>query len=358
MRRALLILLAFAVVVGAVGYAMRGTIAIALMKVAAGRAITTDAVDTQPDGLTVVLCGAGSPLADPLRSGPCVAIIAGKQLYEVDAGDGAGRNLTRLGLPPGRVTALFLTHFHSDHIDGLGELTELRWAGGSHHDPLPVVGPTGVEQVVDGFNAAYALDAGYRVAHHGPTVVPPEGRGGVARPFEAPKPGDGVVVWSSDGLTVTAFAVKHDPVIPAVGYKFEYGGRTAVISGDTAKSENLQHFATNADLLVHEGLSRELVGVMHAAAEGAGRTNVAKILSDIPGYHTDPVEVAEIAAAANVRHVLFYHVIPPLLVPGSEAAFLRGVDAIYKGGVTLGRDGTQIQLPRDSNAIVVGQRPL
>ena len=356
MRRAFWILLAVVLIGGGAAYAMRGSIAVALMKIAAGRAITADAVETFPDGLAVVLCGAGSPLADPHRSGPCVAVVAGKQLYEVDAGDGAGRNLTRLGLPPGRVTALFLTHFHSDHIDGLGELTVLRWAGGSHHDPLPVVGPTGVEQVVDGFNAAYALETGYRIAHHGPTVVPPEGRGGVARPFEAPAPGEGTVVWSADGLTVTAFAVKHDPVIPAVGYKFEYGGRTVVISGDTAKSDNLQRFAANADLLVHEGLSQQLVGVMHAAAEAAGRTNVAKILADIPGYHTDPLEVAEIAAAANVRHVLFYHVIPPLLVPGSEAAFLHGVDAIYKGGVTLGRDGTQIQLPRDSTAIVVGER--
>jgi len=356
MRRALLIGVAVLLVVGAGGYAMRGTIAIALMKIAAARAITADAVETFPDGLTVVLCGAGSPLADPQRSGPCVAVVAGKRLYEVDAGDGAGRNLTRLGLPPGRVSALFLTHFHSDHIDGLGELTVLRWAGGSHHDPLPIVGPTGVEQVVDGFNAAYALDTGYRIAHHGPAVVPPEGHGGVARPFDLPAPGDGAVVWSAEGLTVTAFAVKHDPVTPAVGYKFEYGGRVVVISGDTAKSENLQRFATNADLLVHEGLSRELVGVMHAAAEAAGRTNVAKILSDIPGYHTDPVEVAEIAAAAKVRHLLFYHVIPPLLVPGSEAAFLHGVDAIYKGGVTLGRDGTQIELPRDSTTVAVTQR--
>jgi ribonuclease Z len=356
MRRALWIVLGVAAIVVGVAYAMRGSIAIALMKVAAGRAMTADAIAELPDGLTVVLCGAGSPLPDPLRSGPCVAVIAGKQLYEVDAGDGAGRNLTRLGLPPGRVVALFLTHFHSDHIDGLGELTELRWAGGAHHDPLPIVGPTGVEQVVGGFNAAYGLDAGYRVAHHGPAVVPPEGRGGVARPFAPPAPGDGPVVWSADGLTVTAFAVKHDPVTPAVGYKFEYGGRTVVISGDTAKSENLQRFATNVDLLVHEGLSHELVGVMHAAAEAAGRANVAKILSDIPGYHTAPTEVAEIAAAAKVRHLLFYHVIPPLLAPGSEAAFLRGVDSIYRGGVTLGRDGTQIELPRDSTAIVVGQR--
>ncbi len=353
MKRGLVIAFGLVVIAGVAAYAMRATIAAKLMSVAAEHAMSADAIAALPDGLTVALCGAGSPLPDPNRSGPCVAVIAGTHLFEVDAGDGAGRNMTRLGFPPGRIEALFVTHFHSDHIDGLGELTVLRWAGGSHTDPLPVIGPNGVEQVVAGFNAAYALDASYRIAHHGPKVVPPGGQGGVARPFALPAPGEGKVVWSTDGLTVTAFAVHHDPVRPAVGYKFEYGGRSVVLSGDTAKSPNLEHFAQNVDLLVHEGLSPELVGILGRAAVAAGRANVAKIMHDILSYHTSPVQVAQIAAAAHVRHLLFYHVIPPLVVPGGEAAFLKGVDAIYDGPVTLGRDGTQILLPRDSTAIIV-----
>jgi ribonuclease Z len=350
--------LAIVAIVAAAGYAMRATLAVKLMSAAAGSAMTADVIAELPDGLTVALCGAGSPLPDPKRSGPCVVVIAGKHLFEVDAGDGAGRNMTRLGYPPGRIEALFLTHFHSDHIDGLGEVTVLRWAGGAHRDPLPIIGPTGVDQVVAGFNAAYKLDSGYRLAHHGPAVTPPGGEGGVARPFEAPAVGEGAVVWSADGLTVTAFSVHHDPVIPAVGYKFEYGGRSVVISGDTAKSANLEHFAQGVDLLVHEGLSHELVGIMNRAADAAGRANVAKIMNDILSYHTAPVEVAQIAAAAQVHHLLFYHVIPPLLVPGSEAAFLKGVDEIYHGPVTLGRDGTQVTLPRDSVTIIVEQHGL
>ncbi len=74
-----------------------------------------------PDGLHVLLCGAGGPLPDPKRSAPCVAIIAGESVVMIDSGDGAARNLTRFGLRPGQVEAVFLTHFHSDHIDGLGE---------------------------------------------------------------------------------------------------------------------------------------------------------------------------------------------------------------------------------------------
>ena len=349
------IALGIALIVAGVVYEMRGAIAMKLMAAAAGRAMSADAVAQLPDGLTVALCGAGSPLPDPKRSGPCVVVVAGKHVYEVDAGASAGRNMTRLGFAPGRVEALFLTHFHSDHIDGLGEVAELRWAGGAHTEPLPVIGPTGVEQVVDGFNTAYTLDAGYRTAHHGPKVTPPQGRGSVARPFDPPAPGAAPVVWSSDGLTVTAFSVHHDPVSPAVGYKFEYGGRSVVISGDTAKSANLELFAHNVDLLVHEALSPELVGILGKAAGEAGRANVAQIMGDILNYHTAPIEVAQIAAAANVRHLLFYHVIPPLLVPGIEAAFLKGVADVYRGPVTLGRDGTQIALPKGSTEIIVEQ---
>ena len=172
--------------------------------------------------------------------------------------------------------------------------------------------------------------------------------GSVARPFDPPAPGAAPVVWSSDGLTVTAFSVHHDPVSPAVGYKFEYGGRSVVISGDTAKSASLELFAHNVDLLVHEALSPELV-------IDAGRANVAQIMGDILNYHTAPIEVAQIAAAANVRHLLFYHVIPPLLVPGIEAAFLKGVADVYRRPVTLGRDGTQIALPKGSTEIIVEQ---
>jgi len=358
MRRSWLIALGVLLIAAGVTYELRATIAIWLMASAAERALAADPIAALPDGLTVALCGAGGPMPDPRRSGPCVAVVAGRHLFEVDAGDVAGRNMTRLGFAPGRIEALFLTHFHSDHIDGLGELTVLRWVGAAHKEPLPVIGPTGVEEVVAGFNAAYRLDASYRTAHHGPGIAPPGGEGGIARPFVAPAPGDGLVVWSADGVTVTTFSVQHDPVVPAVGYKFEYGGRSVVISGDTSKSATVEQFATDADLLVHEALSLKLAGILHQAATGAGRANIAKIMVDILEYHTTPVEAAQTAAAANVSHLLFYHVVPPLVVPGSEAVFLKGVAAVYHGGVTLGRDGTQITLPRDSKEIIVEQRGL
>ncbi len=308
------------------------------------------------DGLNVVLCGAGSPLPDPTRSGPCVLVIAGQRVMVVDVGSGAVRRIGPIGVPMSRVEDVFLTHFHSDHIDGLGELLMQRWAGGSHTAPMPVHGPPGVADVVAGFNMAYALDDQYRVAHHGPKVIPPDGAGGVAAPFALPAEGQSVVVLEADGLKVTAFAVSHLPITPAVGYRFDYQGRSVVISGDTVKSANLQKFAEGADLLVHEALNPELVDIMTRGATEAGAANLAQITRDILNYHTTPIQAAEIARDAHVKHLLYYHLVPALPYRPMERMFVKGVSKVYDGGVTVGRDGTWIDLPANSQAIKVGKR--
>jgi ribonuclease Z len=355
-RRILVTLVALVAVVGALAWTFRAPLALRAFHAALTRTLTGDPIAALPDGLHVVLCGAGGPLPDPQRSGPCTAVVAGRTLFVVDAGTGGARNLQRLGVPPGQVAAVFLTHFHSDHIDGLGELGLLRWAGGAHAEPLPVYGPEGVRDVVRGFDRAYAADARYRTAHHGPEVVPPSGAGLAAHPFPTPQAGEPIVVHDAEGVRVTAFRVDHQPVDPAVGYRFDYAGRSVVVSGDTRKSDEVERNAHGADLLVHEALATRLVAVMTEAASQAGRPNLAKIASDIPSYHTSPVEAAELAQAAGVGHLLFYHVVPPLLLPGMESVFLEGVADAYAGPVTVGRDGTMVSLPAGSDAIDVSQR--
>ncbi len=336
----------------ALGFLLQRPLGVEVVRRTTTAGMSRQFVATLPDGLHAGLCGSGSPMPDPTRSGPCVVVIAGRQVFVVDVGEGGPRKLALMGVAPGQVDGVLLTHFHSDHIGGLGELLLQRWAGGSHADRLPVFGPQGVESVVDGFNQAYGLDTGYRVAHHGEATVPPSGAGGAARPFTIEKDSTArQVIWSHDGLTITVFPVVHTPVFPAVGYRFDYGGRSVVISGDTAPSESLVLAAQGADLLLHEGLQTTLVSEMNRAATSNNRTTMAKITADIPSYHTTPEDAARAAARAGVKELVFYHTIPPLPTALLNAAFLGDAPSIYKGPITVSRDGQLFSLPAGSTAI-------
>jgi ribonuclease Z len=353
MKRFLLVALVVIAAVGTFVYAFRTTLTLRLMGRLVAANFQSDLVQELPDGLHVALCGAGSPLPDPDRSGPCTAVVAGEQLFIVDSGAGSSRVLSRMRIPQGKIAAIFLTHFHSDHIDGLGELLMQRWANGGHSTPVPLYGPSGVGEVARGFDLAYRLDDGYRVAHHGEAVVPASGAGAVAHAFAAPPEGKGEVLLERDGVKVTAFRVDHAPVEPAVGYRFDYKGRSVVLSGDTVRSTNLEAFARDADLLVHEALAPHLVGLITEAAESAGNDRIAKITRDILDYHTTPVEAARSAHAAGVGHLLYNHIVPPLLLPPMVDLFVEGVDEAYSGPVTVGRDGMLVKMPAGSDAIQV-----
>src|SRR3546814_15847698 len=80
--------------------------------------------------------------------------------------------MAMLRMPGERINGVLFTHFHSDHIGDLGEFNLQTWGAG-RPTPLQVYGPEGVARVVTGFQEAYALDAGYRTAHHGADFLPP-----------------------------------------------------------------------------------------------------------------------------------------------------------------------------------------
>lgn len=357
MKKALIAGLTVVLTASAV-YGLRGTIAERVMSRAAPGMMSSNTVETLEDGLHVALCGAGGPLPDARRSGPCLAVTAGDKLFIIDAGSNGVRNLGRMRYPIGDIEAVFLTHFHSDHIDGLGEMATLRWVQGNHTEQLPVYGPPGVDEVVDGFNRAYALDAGYRVAHHGEQVAPSSGAGMRAKAFATSTDGELVTVYRKHGVTISALVVDHDPADPAVGYLVSYAGRSALVSGDTSKSALVQQHARGVDLLAHEALAPHLVMIMNEAATETGNTGVAKIALDILDYHATPVQAAEIARDANVGHLLYYHIVPALPpLPGIEAAWLEGVQAVFSEH-TLGRDGTVVSLPANAGTIRVHRHRL
>lgn len=319
----------------------------------ASRALRPDRVELLDDGkLHVVLCGTGTPVADPDRAGPCTAILAGGHFFVVDTGPSSMHRITLERLPRARLDGILLTHFHSDHIGDLGEVVVQTWVAG-RTAPLMVFGPPGVEQVVDGFRQAYAFDAQYREAHHGSEAMPMAAAVPAATTINLASPTELATVFDSDGLRITAFAVTHEPVVPAYGYRFDYRGRSVVISGDTKKSANLIAHAQGADLLIHEGLAAHMIEPVTRYARGAGMDRWAKLTSDIPTYHTTPVEAAEVAKAANVRMLTFTHMVPAPSNMLARRMFMRGVSEAWNGPVNLGHDGMHFTLAPDTTAIDV-----
>jgi len=330
----------------------RRKIGLAMVEGIAAKFITEDPLRGLPDGLHVILCGSGAPMPDPRRASASTAVLAGKNLYVVDCGPGSERKLELMRMSPGEVQAVLLTHFHSDHIGDLGELILKRWSSGAKQQPLDVFGPPGVETVVEGFNLAYALDSGYRTAHHGPEICPPSGAGGIARPFYFPPGGKEKVIIEEDGVKITAFEVDHRPVTPAVGYRFDYKGRSVVISGDTVPCESLLKQAKGADVLVHEALQPAINHILRDVNKKFGRLNLAKIINDIESYHTFTEDAARIAGNAGVKHLLLTHILPPLPVADLKEAFLGNAEKFYRGAITVGEDGIALSLPAGTKGMI------
>jgi ribonuclease Z len=307
------------------------------------------------DALRVLLCGTASPLPSPTRAKACVAVFAGGRFWVVDTGPGSWNRMALLRVDGSRIAGILLTHFHSDHIGDLGEWNLNTWVMG-RPAPLRVFGPPGVERVVAGFDEAYALDRGYRVAHHGADFLPPAAGVLEAHPIPGPaEDGQMHLVVDEDGLQIHAFPVHHDPVKPAYGYRFDYRGRSVVVSGDTTKTPSLVAAAKGADVLVHEAQNNELVARIGEAAARANRPRVAKIMHDIPSYHTTPVEAAEEANEAGVQLLVMYHLTPPPPFRVVERVFTRGVSAVRPKGWMLGDDGLLVELPLGSHDVTTRQ---
>jgi len=297
------------------------------------------------DALRVFLCGTSSPLPDLRRAQACVAVRAGEVMYIVDAGAGSTAVLAQGGMPMQRLRGVLLTHYHSDHISALADIGLNAWVTGRDR-PLEVIGPDGVEDVVAGFNQAYALDRSYRVAHHGADLLPPAGGLLAARTVAA---GD---VIEDAGLVITAFVVNHDPVRPAFGYRFDYRGRSVVVSGDTIVTEGLANASRNADLLLNDALSVPIVSALSQASRDAGIEWRARILHDIMGYHAHTEDVVKLARDAGVGQLAFYHLVPPPQNALFERIFMRGVPS----DVVLTEDGMEFELAVGSDAIELSER--
>jgi ribonuclease Z len=312
------------------------------------------------DALRAFVCGSASPMPDPKRAKACIGVIAGGKIYFVDTGPQSAGKVLLWRIPFNRIGGVFYTHFHSDHIADLGEFNMNSWVLG-REKPLDVYGPPGVERIVAGFSEAYTLDQTYRTAHHGAELANPEIWKMVAHPVVMPgeDPGEAQnrtqVVLDEGGLKVTAFEVHHNPIKPAYGYRFDYKGRSLVISGDTAKHLPLADAAKGADVLFHEAQAQHMVKRLQEITGAKNLSRMSKLMGDIQDYHTSGIEAAELANAAGVKLLVLYHFTPPVLNMVAESIFTRGISDVRPDGWLMSRDGTLVTLPiADKDAVNVG----
>lgn len=240
----------------------------------------------------VTLLGTGTPQPRPDRFGPSTLVEAGDQILLFDAGRGVPIRLTQLKIPIGKITALFLTHYHSDHTSGIPDLWLTGWLPPPYarrSAPFHVIGPVGAKALMSNLEKAYALDIKIRLEDQ---KLPPEGIATNVVEFDK----DGVV-YEKNGVKVIAFEVDHGPAIkPAVGYRIEYKDHSVLISGDTRYNQNVIKYGTGVDLLIHE--------VALARPELMSNLFVKVILA----HHTTPREAGMVFTQAKPKLAVYTHI--------------------------------------------------
>lgn len=241
--------------------------------------------------IKVTLLGTATPAPRANRFGPSTLVEAGGQVLLFDAGRGVPIRMGQLKVPVGKISALFITHYHSDHVVGIPDVWLTGWLGpvfGRRKEPFHVIGPTGAKSLMTNLERAYGADIAIRTVDE---KLPPGGIAVAVDEFNK----DGVV-YEKDGVKVTAFEVDHgDAIKPAYGYRIDYKGHAVLISGDTRYNQNVIKYGTGVDLLIHEtALARpELMSNLFAQA--------------IIAHHTSPHDVGRVFAQAKPKLAAYTH---------------------------------------------------
>lgn len=273
--------------------------------------------------IDITLLGTGSPMIDPNRAGPSTLVKAGDAVFLVDCGRGVLMRAAAAGVGAANITALLLTHLHSDHITDLSDVITTRWVTTFVPTPLPIIGPPGTKAVVDATLAALAPDISYRIHHHPDITEPPS-----IQVYEYTSG----QVWDGGGVRIIAAPTDHRPVEPTLGFRVEYDGATVVLAGDTVPCPSLDELAQGADALVHTVIRADLVQQVPLQR-----------LRDILDYHSSVEQAAATAARAGVGTLVLTHYVPPL-VPGQEDQWRALAAGEFSGPVEIGDDLLQVSV--------------
>ena len=248
--------------------------------------------------VTIAGSGCGIPTAD--RGSPCVAVSVGKSLFAFDCGPGALRSMAAAGVEWAKLEAIFITHFHTDHIADIGPLLfAFNIPDVDRTEPMTIFGPPGLKRLHERLVAAY-----------GEWLVPKRYELVVEE-----LPGEPFECGSWRGETAP---VEHSD--PSYAYRLEADGASVVYSGDTDYTVSIVRLASRTDLLILEcSYPDELAVAGHLTPEKAGR----------------------IATTAGCKKLVLTHMYP--VCAGYD--LVSECKQVFDGDVVLAEDGMQFELP-------------
>lgn len=292
--------------------------------------------------LAVTLLGTGSPMPAPDRAGPSTLISAGDgtdaEHYLVDAGRGVLMRLAACGLGAPNLTAVLLTHLHSDHITDLNDVITTRWVMTFEPTPLTIIGPVGTRHVVDHLLASLEPDISYRIAHHDDLDHRP--------PANVIEVTDGAIELpdgQGGAVTITCEQTDHKPVEPSIGYRFAHDGAVVVAAGDTVPCPGLDRLCDGADALVHTVIRKDIIANLPMQR-----------MKDTLDYHSSPEEAAQSAARAELLTLILTHYVPAMPLGGTHDDWRALAAAHFDGTIEVGDDLHRVEVaarPTETNGV-------
>lgn len=278
--------------------------------------------------IAITLLGTGGPIPDAHRAGPATLVSCGSgdaiEHYLVDAGRGVLMRLAAVGLRPPQLTALLLTHLHSDHITDLNDVITSQWILTFQPTPLRIIGPVGTRAVVDHLLASLGPDIGYRIAHHDDLTGPPL--------VDVVEIAEGPLVPSPGAARIIVAPTDHRPVEPSIAFRIEHGDDAVVLAGDTVPCSGLDALAAGAGAIVHTVIRKDLIA----------QVPIQRML-DTLDYHSSPEEAADTAARAGVGTLVLTHYVPPV-PPGGTEDYRTLAATRFAGRIEVGDDLHRIEI--------------
>lgn len=275
------------------------------------------------------------------------------QSFVFDLGSGTVTKYTAMGIPPSRMTRVFITHLHADHMSDLVSLYCFG-AAKDRQTPLHVYGPSGpilngVEYKDEGTNAfCAALKALSKWHTEAMSFLPtglPDGQDGYQlQAHELPYRLDPGVAYKDNDVLITHFPAAHDRD-GSISYKLEFNGMKVVFSGDTKPTDWMLKHAKGVDVLIHEMALSVNDWVNHESGLYPGDDDYdaayQKLKEVQDNSHTPELALGETLAATKPKLGVITH------CHFNQDTFITAVDRVrkmYQGPLAWAIDTTVLNL--------------